>query len=241
MSRKLRGLDRLPTSLHDAIGQFIDLYYQLDGENLQSVTFYGSCLDSGDEHVAGLAASTLVVTEAVVWKLFHLADHGPRFGQLGLGSPLVLTPGQISCWQKDYPIELIEITQQHVTVLGKDYFDGLTFEAAHVRTQCRRELQAMAVQMRQSLLASGGGGRNLAGLVEEFAATLMRVLRGMLWLEGQTGYLSGRALLASAEKTLGQALPNVREAIDEPHNRGWDQYRHLLKDVVAMEAMTHDW
>lgn len=240
MRKQLRHLDRLPTSLHGTIEEFVALYNQLDGENLQSVTFYGDCLDPKNDPPTGLAASVLVVTEAVVWKLFHLADHGPRFGQLGLGSPLVLTTGQIPCWQKDYPIELIEIVQQHVTVCGKDHFKGLTFDADHVRTQCRRELQGMAVQMRQSLLAAGGSRRDLAALVDEFTARVLRVLRGLLRLEGQTDYLNNHALLDAAEKTLKCKLPNVHEVLDEPGNRGWDQYRHLLKDVVTLEAMTRD-
>ena len=70
-------------------------------------------------------------------------------------APMVMTPSFLKASRDSFPLELIEMQQQRLVLLGDDFFAGVTFDPSHVRLQCERELKSLSVGMRQAVVADG--------------------------------------------------------------------------------------
>ena len=126
--------------------------------------------------------NALVLESIELDRLEQLARELPRFHEVAIASPLVFTPAYIRNSIDTFPLEFLEIQQQHRVVFGEDCFAPLVFEAKFIRLQCERELKSMILAMRQAVLASGGDPRRVVHQHPHAADGLLRVLRGMLWL-----------------------------------------------------------
>ena len=91
-----------------------------------------------------------------------------------MAAPTVFTPAYLARSVDTFPLEFIEIQQQHVTVLGEDHFAPLVFEPAHVRLQCERELKVLEIGLQQGILVSQGRSESLKWLGDDVAERLLR-------------------------------------------------------------------
>lgn len=241
MGVELKSMERVPETMREPIRSYVELYQGLDGDNLLSVTLYGAIAAGTFKREEHTVANVLVLKEVNLWKLYHLAESGSKFGRAGISAPLIMTPEYIRASLDTFPLELIEIQQNHVTIMGDDHFDDLTFENEHVRLECEREVKSLLIRIRQGLLAAAGRDKVLGGLASEVLTELTRVFRGILWLKGVKDPKPTTEVLTAVEKAIEHDLPNVREAVSQPDNRGWDQLRHLYKDVEKLGTVIDVW
>ena len=87
--------------------------------------------------------------------------------------------------------------------------------------------------------ASGAAGcrrrERLGRLSAELTDSLLRVLRGLLWLNGQSEPLPAFHAIEAVERLLGQPLPGVCTALDRSDMAGWHKFRRLYDDILALE------
>lgn len=185
---------------------------------------------------------TVLVIDAIdLRKLIRLAEHGPRLGAQRVVAPLIMTPTYIAESLDTFALELIEIHQRHVTVLGQDYFVNLSFDEKDVRLQCERELKVLAIQLRQGLLAAGGREQSLAELEIGVTEGLLRTLRGMLWLKNIRGALPDDAVLTRIEELTHRPLEGARIAMNDLSGHGYKEFEALYGDVVHLSSVVNAW
>ena len=233
--------DLVPEPMRESVSRYVDLLVQLDGDNIRAITLYGAIAGKGFDRSRQTVQNVRVLESVNLWKLYHLADHGLSLGKARIASPLVMTPQYIQDSLDTFPLELIEIHQRHVTLMGDDYFSDLTFKDVHVRLQCERELKTLLIRMRQGLLAAAGRKKLLGEMEDDLIAILTRTLRGMLWLKGLKNALPAIEVLTETEKSISQKLDQVRDVLEHPGERGWDQFRHLYADIEALGAIVDVW
>lgn len=235
----LRDLERLAAAGREPMREFVATLRAILGDDLVSVTVYGATV-LGDQEVAAVRSpvqSVVVVAKFDLEKLRQLAAEGKRLLRQGIGAPVVLTPEFIAGSRDTFPLELLEMQRQHVTVLGDDPLAALTFERASVARQCERELKVILLGMHQRLLAAGGYERQLPALSSDSAEHFCRILAGMLWLKGRAGPMSRTQLVSAAEEVFGRKLAGVAAGLDAKRYEGWATYRALYDDVAALGQM----
>ncbi len=146
-------------------------------------------------------------------------------------TPLVLTPDYLKDSCDTFPLEFIEIKQRHVTILGNDYFDSLSFRDSDVRLQCERELKVILLGMHQGLLASSGHERTLLDVTGQLIEHLIRTLRGLLWLKGQRDPGSTPQVVEATEQLIGRKLAGVRRLLHGDESTTWDAFCELYANV----------
>ena len=157
--------------------------------------------------------------------LRRLARQGPRLGKARIAAPLIMTPEYIDASLDTFPLEFLEIAQHRVCVFGEDYFQGLSLQAADVRHQCEREIKTIQLGMRQALLAAAGRDKTLSTVEVDVGERLLRSLRGLLWLHGDTEPRAALDAVAAVEDGIQRSLPGVRSAVDDRSHHGWKSSR----------------
>ena len=234
MPAELTGLDRIPEPIREPIQRYADLVRELAGENALALTAYGAIAAGTFEHALHTVRNVLVLEAVDLDVLRRLAEHGAKLGKARISAPVIMTPAYIQASLDTFPLEMIEIHQQHVTLFGKDYFDDLTFKEADVRLQSERELKTVMIRMRQGLLAAAGRQKLLGELELDIGETLIRTLRGLLWLEDDKEPKPASRVVTAVEKVIEKPLPGVRAALERTGEHGWDQFRTLYADVETL-------
>jgi len=237
----LAGLERIPESMREPVERYAGLIRELAGEKALALTLYGAVTAGAFEPAIHTVRNALVLESVDLDMLRRLSEHGAKLGKARISAPLIMTPEYIKASLDTFPLEMIEIHQQHVTLFGKDYFEDVTFEPAHIRLQCERELKTILIGMRQGLLAAAGRQRLVSELEIDISEGLVRTLRGLLWLKDDKEPRRATQVVAAVEKVIEKPLPGVRAALERGGEHGWDQFRNLYADVEALGGMVDAW
>jgi hypothetical protein len=235
------ALKRLHETMRGPARQFADYVAQVTGPNLKGLAFYGSILRPKFDPKRAPGRSVLLLDHDALEQVRQLAQQGRRFGRAGLAAPLIMTPAYIQASRDTFPLELIEIQQEHATVLGETPFAELTFETAHVRLQCERECKTILIGMRQGLLAAADKEALLADVADEAAGALARVLRGLLWLKGRRDPCPPREMAARVEGIVEKPLLGVQAVLAGSLGRDWAGFRQLYEDVRRLGELVDAW
>jgi hypothetical protein len=226
---------------HAGLVDYAQHWLELAGEQLRSLVLYGPVV-SGQLTRPGMLAHNVAVLAAVDLELLRqLARQGPRFAKRRIAAPIIMTPDYIRQSLDTFPLELIEIQRHHVTVYGEECFEDLIIEAEHVRLQCERELKILQIGMRQGLLAAAGKKRLLSELETTASESLLRTIRGLLWLKGEKELDGPEDLLLGIEQHLGHPFNAVRAIVQSESAQGWDQFVALYEDLDILREKADAW
>ncbi len=241
MTNARSSMDRIDESMREPVGHLIDVVTEATGGGAKSLALFGAIAAGSFDRSRHTARSVLVVERVDLTALQRLAQHGLKLGKSRIAAPLIMTPAYIKSSLDTFPLEMIEIHQNHITVLGEEYFDKLTFDEAHIRLQCERELKTILIGLRQGLLAATGSEKLLGALAQDVGEGLMRTLRGLLWLKGQRDAKPAATVITEVEKIAERELPGIRTALDGNAAHGWPEFERLYRDVEAIGEVADAW
>ena len=234
MSMPLEGLERLSEPLRQPIRHYATRLQELAGPSALALTLYGAASAGAFDPRRQTIRNAVVFDVVPLDILRQLAREGGSLGKRRIAPPLVFTPDFLRDSRDTFPLELLEIQQQHTAIFGQDYFSTLTLADADVRLQCERELKVLLVGMHQGLLASGGRDQNLKKLAEDLTEHLVRTLRGVLWLKGLREGRPAVEVVPEIEKLLGRSMPGLWSALGKSDDTPWQQFRHLYAEVQTL-------
>ncbi len=241
MAEHLVGLDRISAHMRDAVREYAAFLRELAGSNGKALTMYGAVTSDQFDVDRHTAHNVLVLDSIDLGMLRRLSEQGARLGKSRIRAPLIMTPKYIDESRDTFPLELIEIHQQHATVFGEDYFAELAFAEADIRLQCERELKSVAIQLRQGLLAAAGREQFLEQVETGMGEALLRTLRGMLWLKGTKDGEPAGAVIDEIERLSESRLNGIRTAVSPTAGHGWDGFTALCADVERLSEVVNGW
>lgn len=241
MSEGLEGLDRVIEPMRQPIQQYTEQIRTLAGNNALALTLFGSIAAGVFDKTRHTVRNVLILQSVDLEMLRSLAKYGTKLGKVRIAAPLIMTPAYITASLDTFPLELIEIHQCHILLFGYNYFETLAFSDRHVRLQCERELKTILIGMRQGLLAAAGREKLIAAIDADVAESLIRTLRGLLWLQGQKEAKPADHVISEAENIIGRQLPGVRNVLHPTGSHGWDEFRTLYDDVEAVGKIVDGW
>jgi hypothetical protein len=215
------------------IEDYIEMIRGMAGLDVLSLTLFGAIAAGTFDPKRHVVQNVLVLSKVDLEGLRRLAEHGGALGKQRISAPLVMTPEYIRDSLDAFPLELLEIHQRHVTPLGEDYFRDLSFDAVHLRLQCEREIKSVLIGMRQGLLASVGKDKVIAAIEVDVVGRLIRIFRGMLWLNGRKDGVPAEEAVSGVEGLLGRPLPGVRASLEPGGRDGWEGFRSLYGEVQS--------
>jgi hypothetical protein len=227
----------LPAMVRHGFEQFAQALLGLAGDDLIGLSAFGGWLENDPFFENTPARSVAVLTRIDLNTLDRLASSGAKFGKANISAPLMMTPEYIRGSCDVFPLELMEIQQLHTPVVGDDHFADLSFERTDVRLQCEREFKGELIQLRQGLLAAAGRHKLLPELCRACAARIVRMLRGVLFLNGVSpAPRLTREIVKRAADTTGQPLDTLAQIVSTPGEIEFETFERFYTEVNALTS-----
>jgi len=176
------GLNKDISSPED-VNQFVAQGFQkIYGDNLVSVVLYGS--GASGEYIPGKSDLNYIVVLKNI-TAFELEKGRPFIKELNhrwIKIPMFFTENEVKTSTDTYPIDIIEIKENHKIIFGKDLFIDLTINNSNMRVQCEYELKGKIHEIRRMFL-SLGFEQDVGGLILLSFNSILTMIRAALRLK----------------------------------------------------------
>ena len=179
----------------------------IHGQALVSVVLYGEAASSG-YRPKGSPLTLAVVLEELTPAILHLMQ--PRIGawrRRRIPTPLVMDRLYIESSLDVFPLEFLDITDEHLLLHGNNPFYELQFDKKHLRLEVEQQMRGKMLHLWENYLEAGRSKRTLRALLLATPPGFEVILRGMLFLTDQRRPDGPTAILAATESTFGLELP----------------------------------
>lgn len=173
----------LPNDVKKIIDEFVrSLLEAYDGE-LISVILYGSA--ASGEYVGRHSN----VNVAVILKDASIGSLSKMSGFINkrkfmIINPVFFTEDYIKRSTDVFPIEFIDMKENHIVLYGKDLFKDINIDIKNLRFQCEQELKSKIVNMKMAFLRSTNVPTIKSILFKSLTSSL-HILRNLVRLKGK--------------------------------------------------------
>ncbi|MBM4119644.1 MAG: hypothetical protein FJ248_01915 [Nitrospira sp.] len=204
----------IPESVRALLRPWVVQAQKLFGESLEAVILYGSA--AGSEYLPGRSNINLLLlfTKSEPGLLAQYAVlHKKRWQKEQIVAPLILTKAELQASLALFPLEYLEIKEQHILLAGRDPFPELRIDETNLKLQCQQELRGNLLRLRQRFVEGGGTTEAMAILIPLSLTAVLPCLRGLLRVAGRQPERSVEAVIESARRELGVEMSALHDAL----------------------------
>lgn len=171
--------------------------------DLVSVVLYGSA--ARGEYRPGVSdLNVLVLLRDVSPAALRAAgDLARAWVAEGNAAPLFLSADELRRSTDVWAIEVTDIRDAHLVLLGADPFEGVSVDPEYLRLQCERELKGKHIQLRERYLLTSGQPDELGELLVRSFSTFLVLFRTVLRLTGGDGARDAETVVRGVARTVG--------------------------------------
>ncbi|HEX9742636.1 MAG TPA: hypothetical protein VGA17_07585 [Nitrospiraceae bacterium] len=232
----------IPETVRVTLRSYLAQVQELFGDALEAVILYGSA--AGGEYLPGKSNVNLLILLARqdTNLLRQYAALHKRWQKEQVVVPLFLTPVELKSSLELFPLEYLEIQEQHVLLAGRDPFPEIRIEGRNLRLQCEQELRGNLLRLRQRFVEGGASTEAITILLPLSITALLPCLRGLLRAAGKPIEQSCDGVLKAVEQHWGvdcsafQDVLNLKRGIIGPGPaeapRLFDRYATSLQLLI---------
>lgn len=154
------------------------------GDNLRSVLLYGSA--AAGDNLPGSDHNVLVVLNKLEAEdLLSLSDLSSRWTKTGNPAPLLFTWERIRRSADVFPMELMDIKENHKILSGADPLSGIEIKPENLRHELEHELKGKLIALRERFLITKGAPRQVRELLAASLSTFLVLFKAALRLQGE--------------------------------------------------------
>lgn len=174
-------MSKIPEKPEETFVPLMQDYLKVFGNDLVSLIIYGSA--AGGFYIRGKSDINLLVvtTPAGLDKFAAVLETVSRWRKRSVAVPLVMTAEFIRSALDSYPIEFLNMKNNHIVIYGKDVLAELDFKPADLRLQIERELRGKLILLRQGFLESGGKAREVRRLISNSLTAFISIFNALLY------------------------------------------------------------
>ncbi len=179
------NLENLPQRVRKILEPYSRDMIKLHGDNLETIVVYGS--STGKDFIPGKSNINLlfVFKELELTSLRSSLKLVAKGRKKGIIAPLFLTERHIKTSLDAFPIEFLEMKENHITIYGQDILQNLEIRKDNIRLQCEQQLKGKLIRLRQAYLEIGLKRKGVEALLIESLTSLIPTFRNMLRLKGK--------------------------------------------------------
>ncbi|MBU1262421.1 hypothetical protein KJ640_05675 [bacterium] len=200
---KLKNLETLPDVVRNRVSGYVEEMLSIHGDKIISVALYGSALGKD------FSKKTSDINIAVIFSEIGFSDLKKSQKLISKGikkkipSPLFLTKPYIESSADVFPIEFLEMKENHATIYGDDILSGIEVSPLNLGLECESQIKGKLIRIRQAYLEMGGNKKGIERLLKESLNSLIPVFKGLLRLKGIASPSSKEEILKETAKTFG--------------------------------------
>jgi hypothetical protein len=178
--------DKLPSAVRNVFIPFLRQLQDLNGINLVSVFVYGSAAGHDFNPKHSDINSCVVLQQVDLPSLRNNMKIVKQVKSKKITAPLFLTEDHIQTSLDVFPIEFLDMKENHILLFGKDLLSGIDIKGEHIRLFCEQQLKGKLIRIRQAYVEIGLKKGGLEALLKESLSALIPVFRNVIRLKGQT-------------------------------------------------------
>ena len=156
------------------------------GDTLVSVLLYGSATTGERSEKYSDYNLMVVCARLSLEELKCIRPLATKWAQFGNPPPLLFTWERLKSSSDVFPIEMLDIKENHVILFGKDVMRGLPISQANLRFQLEHELKGKLIHLRERYLLLEGSDEEVAALLVSSLSTFQVLIRaGLRFFEVQ--------------------------------------------------------
>jgi hypothetical protein len=185
--------------------QLVERLQAAYGRDLLSVVLYGSAAGE-DFHGKHSDLNVLCVVRAVDPPDLEKAEPAANWWRrLGNPAPLLMGQHELESSTDAFPLEFLDIRDQHRVLYGDDPFAQVEIDRHYHRVQVEHELRAKLLALRQRYLGIHRDRKAVLGLLVDSLPSFSALFRHALILAGEQAPLRKREILERAATRFGFA------------------------------------
>jgi hypothetical protein len=236
----------VPADTQRLLSRYVKETNALLGPALDGIVLYGSAVRG--EFLPGRSNLNLLLCLASPDRdiLERYAKVQRRWSREQIVVPLLLTAEEIHQSAAAFPLEFLEIQEQHRVLSGRDPFIGLHIDRAHLAIEVVQALSGNVLRVRQRFVEGGGTQEATTMLLPLSLTGLLPCLRGMQRISARPVSFNSDALLTDIQRMTGLELPGLVDVLNLKRGkispgpvevpRLFDRY---LGDVVKLMQYVH--
>ena len=183
---ELVNLEKLPDEVKKKVVPYLQNLFEIHNENIVSVFVYGSA--AGRDFVPKRSDINLLI----VFRQLQFDDLKKSLKIISKGiekkitAPLFLTRRHIETSADVFPVEFMELKENHILLYGEDIWESLKIDKANIRLQCEEQIKGKLIRLRQAYLEVGLKRKGIEALIKDSLYALLPIFRNMLRLKGKT-------------------------------------------------------
>lgn len=224
-------------SLEATLTQFAYELHELLSDRLVAIVLYGSA--AGENFVPGSSdLNTAIVVQRMEFAVLkELHPHMISWHKRGFAVPLIVDRNFLQHSRDVFPMEYLDIQEQHRTLWGEDIFGSLTIEGEHLRFLAEHEVRSRLLRLQALYLERAGEPLRLRQILLDSLKTFLTLMRHLLRLQGKGGVQNYAEVLSLFEQHFQLSFPEmhrliaIRQGKDWPHEPATEFFREYLEDV----------
>ena len=197
----LKNLDKLPLEVKDKFMPYLRELLALYPGEIRSVVIYGSAV--GKNYLPKRSdINSAVIIDAIgvpqERRALKMIAHGHR---QGIATPLFFTPAYMVSSLDVFPIEFLEIKENHVLVFGEDWWAARDIDQKNLRLFCEHEIKGKFFRIRQAYLEQGLKAGALQLLLKESLNALIPIFRNLIRLKNRAVNLDKNAVVRALSES----------------------------------------
>ncbi len=205
-------IDGLPDEYQQHLRSYVKDVQRVFGDSLDGVLLYGSAVRG--EFLPGRSNLNIVLvvksTKADQLKKYSALHR--RWAKEQIVVPLFVTQADLPAMSLVFPLEYLEIQEQHRLLAGQDPFVGFKVDQRHLLAEVLQSLRGNLLRVRQRFIEGGGTEEAVTILLPLSLTAILPCLRGVQRLLGRPVLSQGEPLLKDIETLLSLDLSGLRDA-----------------------------
>lgn len=171
--------------MDNILNKFVENLKNVYKENLKSIILYGSA--ARGEYVDKYSDYNILVVllNLNFEELSKISKIANKWVQHNNPVPLVLTVEQINESLDVFPIEFLDIKDNHKILYGEDIFTELQINTENLRLECEHELRGKFLKLRQMFILTDGNHDKIKELIIHSSSTFFVLFKAVLRLFGE--------------------------------------------------------
>ncbi len=205
-------IDGLPDEYQQHLRAYVKDVQRVYGDSLDGVLLYGSAVRG--EFLPGRSNLNIVLVVKST-KADQLKKYGAlhrRWAKEQIVVPLFMTQADLPAMSLVFPLEYIELQEQHRLLAGQDPFVGFKVDQRHLLAEVLQSLRGNLLRVRQRFIEGGGSEEAITILLPLSLTAVLPCLRGVQRLVGRPVLSQGEPLLKDFETLMSVDLSGLRDA-----------------------------
>lgn len=207
--------DGLPAETQATLRSYVKDTSSLFGPLLDGMILYGSAVRGeflpGRSNLNVLVLLTAHERDALTR---YARAHKKKWAREQIVVPLFLTELELLASVASFPLEYIEIQEQHRLLAGRDPFIGLHVDTANLALEIRQNVRSNVMRLRQRFVEGGGTEEAITILLPLSLTAVFPSLRGLHRIEQRPTNTHAETLIQDLQDRTGIDCSGFRDVLN---------------------------